>query len=435
MVGLEAARKLWFVAALAACGSSPPAAVDPLPYLDDASYRRSELSQSLVNPANGYSELRLAHYATGDANDWDRLPEWNPPAEPIAVADLDAPGGAAGIPASAAASPLALPASVTSIDDPALLALGKAAFSRYPTQPASYFAVALASPQAAAQYGVWVDAAQGVGGLVRARAADASTVVSLTCATCHTAAGPGGALVPGLPNAALDVGAALLASEGAPPGPSQDPIAAWGPGRLDVTTTAGTEPARIPDLRPVRWLTYLQQDATVRARDITALAIRIETLITTSNDEVVRPPRVVALGLAVYVTSLAGGLPSVDAATAASPQGAALFQWGCATCHASEGMTGAPVALSVIGTDPVLGMSASRGTGTYRVPSLHGVGSRGPLLHDGTLPSVDAMFDPARLTASFTGRLHGTGPVEGHASGLDLAASDRAALVAFLQAL
>jgi hypothetical protein len=212
-------------------------------------------------------------------------------------------------------------------------------------------------------------------------------------------------------------------------------IAAWGPGRLDVTTTAGTEPARIPDLRPVRWLTYLQQDATLQKNDLTSLAIRIETLVITSSGLVLRPPRVVALALAAYVSSLSAGLPDESAADAASPQGAEVFQANCAACHVPPALTGSPVSLDVVGTDPTLGLSSSRRTGFYRVPSLHGVGSRGPLLHDGTLPSVSAMFDPSRTTPSFTGRLHGTGAVQGHSFGLGLPPDDRAALIAYLQAL
>jgi hypothetical protein len=80
-------------------------------------------------------------------------------------------------------------------------------------------------------------------------------------------------------------------------------------------------------------------------------------------------------------------------------------------------------------------MSADRGTGSYRVPSLHGVGSRGPLLHDGTVPSLEAMFDPARPTTAFASRLHGQGAVPGHSFGLDLADADRAALVDYLSRL
>jgi hypothetical protein len=430
----------WGLVASLGC-DLPPATADSTPadstlaYLTDPAFARAELTASLVNPQNGYSALRLAHYATGDAADWDRLPEWNPSTEPIAAGELDAPGGALPAALSSSAAPLALPASVSSPDDPALLALGKAAFEHYPAQLAPYLKVALTSRAAAADYGLWVDPGRGVGGLARAQMGDGSVALTVTCSTCHAVGGADGAIVPGAPNAALDLGAAILAAQGIPAALSQDPHAAWGPGRLDVTTAAGTEPARIPDLRPVQFLTYLQQDATVRARDLTTLAIRIETLLITGWGEAVRPPRLLALALAAYVQSLAASLPPATDAAGASPNGAALFATNCAVCHAPPAFTGEPVALAVIGTDPVLGLSADRGTGSYRVPSLRGVGTRGPLLHDGTLPSVDAMFDPARLTAAFGQKLHGAGAVRGHIFGLDLPDGDRQDLLTYLHTL
>ena len=69
------------------------------------------------------------------------------------------------------------------------------------------------------------------------------------------------------------------------------------------------------------------------------------------------------------------------------------------------------------------------------MPSLRGVGTRGPLLHDGTLPSIDAMFDPARLTAAFAQKLHGAGAVPGHVYGLDLSNQQRQDLITYLHAL
>jgi mono/diheme cytochrome c family protein len=430
------------VVAVACGGASPPgpSAGEPagVPYLQDASFRRAELVASLVNPSDGYAQLRLAHYATGDAADWDLLPEWNPAVEPIAARELDAPGGASLTTLSPAAAPLALPATVTSEDDPALVALGEEAFRRYPVQLAAYFRVALSSRTAAARYGLWVDegADGSVGGLVRAQMADGTATVAVTCSTCHAAPGSDGALVSGLPNARLEVGAARLAAATGPVDPAlAQNVAAWGPGRLDVTTDDGTEPVRIPDLRPIRWLTYLHADATVANRDRTALAIRIETLLLTSQSQTVRPPRVVALALAAYLASLAGSLPEASHAALASPAGAALFAERCAQCHAPPSLTGPPVPLAIVGTDPHIGESAQRGTGTYRVPSLRGVGTRGPLLHDGTVPSLDAMFDPSRPTDAFAAKLHGTGAVPGHAFGLDLDAADRGALLDYLRAL
>ncbi len=420
-----------------ACGSTGANIGDPVPYLDDASYRRSELVASLVNPDNGYSQLRLSHYATGAAGDWDLLPEWNPPVDVIAAGELDSPGGASPTAVSAAAAPLVLPATVASEDDAALVRLGELAFSRYPVQLAPYLSVALSSRATAANYGLWVDEVAGAGGLVRARMPDGSAVLAVTCSTCHALPAPGGgAPDPGRPNAQLDIGAALLDASSGPGDPAVDEaIAAWGPGRLDVTTSTGTEPVRIPDLRPVRWLTYLQQDATLAFRDRTTLAIRIETLIVTSYGEVQRPPRVIALALAAYLASLADALPSAASAAARSPLGAQIVSTECSACHVAPALTGPPVPLGVIGTDPAFGLSPSRGTGAYRVPSLHGVGTRGPLLHDGSVPSLEAMFDPARTTAEFTGRLHGSGAIPGHPFGLDLTDADRAALLQYLQAL
>jgi cytochrome c5 len=405
-----------------------------VPYLDDAAFRRAELVESLWSPDNQYSQLRLAHYATGDGNDWDLLPEWNPAVEVIAASELDAPGGASSTTMSSGAPAIALPGAVSSEDDPALVTLGELAFHTYPVQLDPYLSVALASRAAAARYGLWIDDATGVGGLVRARMADGSAALAVTCSTCHEAPLEG-VLTPGLSNASLNLGQAMLDAGYVSDPTTAAAIAAWGAGRLDVTTTVGTEPVRIADLRPVHWLTYLQADATVALHDRTALAIRLETLIITSHGEALRPPRMVTLALAAYITSLADALPSVDAAAAASPTGAEIFAAQCTTCHMGGALTGPPVPLDVVGTDPALGESLVRGTGDYRVPSLHGVGTRGPLLHDGTVPSLDAMFDPARVTAAFTGRLHGAGAVPGHTFGLDLDDGDRAALVAYLKAL
>jgi hypothetical protein len=172
----------------------------------------------------------------------------------------------------------------------------------------------------------------------------------------------------------------------------------------------------------------------VRQRSIVSLAIRLETLIITSQDEVLRPPREVALGLAVAVWALADELPAAAPASKEAQRGLAVVERSCSTCHVTEAFTGPPVPLAVVGTDPTLGLSPDRGTGLYRVPSLRGVGSRGPLLHDASAPDLDAFFDPARVTPGFTGsRSHG--PIEGHPFNIALSASDRAAALAYLKGL
>jgi hypothetical protein len=429
------ALALWLCALEISCRAT--GARPTVPYLSDESFRRAEMLASLVDPSNGYAKQREEHYATGRAGDWDRLDEWNPATEPVSVSELDSPGGALPSVLSSGAQPLATSIIPSSEDDPALVDFGREAFRRYPVQFAPYLRVALVSRDATRRYGLWLEDGRGVGGLVRARTADGSGAISLTCSTCHTSMA-GARLADGVSNAALDLGAAMLdAARGGMDPAVASAVASWGPGRIDVSSHTGKEPARIADVRPVAWLGYLQQDATVKQNNLTSLAIRIETLITTSQNEAVRPPRIVALALAAYLRSLAQDLPKESDASAQSPAGKSVFESRCTGCHILPALTGPPVPIRVVGTDPALGLSPERGTGSYRVPSLHGVGTRGPLLHDGTVPSLQAMFDPSRTT--LMALLHGSGPIPGpipgHLFGLDLDAADRIALVSYLQAL
>jgi hypothetical protein len=180
----------------------------------------------------------------------------------------------------------------------------------------------------------------------------------------------------------------------------------------------------------VRFLGWLQQDATVQQRSIASLALRVETLVVTSHNADIRPPREVALGLAYALWALADDLPPVPSAA----PGLSVLDAACASCHAPVTLTGAPVPLAVAGTDPTLGLSHDRGTGTYRVPSLRGAGSRGPLLHDASAPDLAAFFDPARVDPGFTGGRSG-GPIPGHPFNLTLSSDDRAAVLALLKGL
>jgi mono/diheme cytochrome c family protein len=268
-----------------------------------------------------------------------------------------------------------------------LVALGEQAFSHYPVQLWS-----------SAPPGLWSDPTRGDGGLVRV-VLD-RPYLAATCSTCHATV-KSGTFVPGLPNPTLDLG--------------------WGPGRLDVTTADGHEPVRIADLRPVAWLGYLHADATLRQPDVITLAIRIETLIVTSQGQAIRPPREIALALAMYVWSLAPAeapAPATDAARS----GRDLFAATCSGCHAGDGFTGEPVSLDVVGTDPTVGRSLDRGTGMYRVPSLRGVADRALLLHDASVHSLGELVDPERTTP-------------GHHFGSELSVADRAALIAYLETL
>jgi cytochrome c peroxidase len=93
-----------------------------------------------------------------------------------------------------------------------------------------------------------------------------------------------------------------------------------------------------------------------------------------------------------------------------------------------------------VGTDPEVALKTRKGTGFYKVPSLRGVWYRPRLLHDGSLTTLEEMFDPARLKADYAP--HGWNPpgvttraVVGHTFGLSLNPAEKTALLAFLRSL
>lgn len=414
--------------AVAACGGGPtpvPAPSSPgeiAAYLDSRLARRAALEASLAGVDNRYASVRRARYAIADDAAWEALPAWNPPVEPLAIADLSR-ARSDGVPGVRGDDPftsdgprpqaLDLSAAVARRDPEALRALGAEAFFAYPVQllPAD---VTLGA-DGPARYGLWTEDVHGVGGLVRATMADGSARLAYTCATCHAAPDVAhGGLAVGLGNAVFDLGAWLADTAGAP---ATDTLRAWGPGRADVATAGGALPVTLPDLRPTRFLTHLHWEADVAQLGIVSLAIRIETLIITSLGEALRPPREVSVGLALYLWSLADTLPmpSEEAST-----GRDLFRAHCGGCHSGPGLTGPPVAASVIGTDPANAFDPERGTGSYRPPSLLGVSARERLLHDGSVRTLDDLLDPAR-------------GAPGHRFGVDLDAPARAALVSYLQ--
>ena len=93
-----------------------------------------------------------------------------------------------------------------------------------------------------------------------------------------------------------------------------------------------------------------------------------------------------------------------------------------------------------IDTDPGLTLGTRRGTGYYKVPSLRGLWYRGPFFHDGSLATLEDVFDPSRLKDDYIpGGFRGAGieakAIFGHKHGLDLQEGERADLVAFLKTL
>lgn len=417
-------------------------------YLHDDAARRAAVLQSLRNPDNLYGRLRVAAYGRVDTG-WDALPTWNPRAIVLGDADLATlrDGGTVRLPGDAA--PLwdgETPETMAQ-----WIALGRRVFFTYPLRP-----------EAAAEHALVVDRADAIGlqrdpdardggvipGLVAFADVDGEAKVGITCALCHSAI-EDGALVVGRARRELDYGAMRLAWH-RDLGDAIDPrlahrLASWGPGRADITEDDDADPVAIPDLWRLRSLRALTQAATIvhDRRDGSAtplvLAIRQETQYIHANGERTRPPRELAWALAMFLYSLdappIAEPTSSDDDDARLARGRAVFEAHCLDCHGDDARSGAPVSARRVGTDRALANGTSRGTGLYRPAPLVGVAPAAPYLHDGSVATLDDLFDPARLQPGFDRGVHGRGPVPGHAYGTKLSAHDRDALVAWLRTL
>jgi cytochrome c peroxidase len=156
-----------------------------------------------------------------------------------------------------------------------------------------------------------------------------------------------------------------------------------------------------------------------------------------------RTPDALLYALALYMKSLPAP-PNPNPFDAEARRGRKIFMKtaNCAQCHTppfysnnkltlAEGFTPSPEELKdydimnlSVGTDPGLALKTRKGTGFYRVPSLKMIWTNNVFLHDGSISSLEEMFDPARLTR-----------VKGHPFGLNLNESDRKALIKFLKTL
>jgi cytochrome c peroxidase len=93
-----------------------------------------------------------------------------------------------------------------------------------------------------------------------------------------------------------------------------------------------------------------------------------------------------------------------------------------------------------VGTAPGLALKTRKGTGSYKIPSLKGVWYRGHYLHDGSVASLEEMFDPDRLKATHVPG--GWSPpgvnaraIKRHVFGLALTIAEREQLIAYLNTL
>lgn len=381
-------------------------------FLSERAFRRASLERSIVNPDNQYSALRLAQYATeqdGKATGWDALDVWNPSVRPVT---LDAQGDASDSDSNMPVWDGRAPAS-----EMEWLALGQRAFELWPAELDDRAGSFAHNEDARERFGMQVDDRGRVSGLVHVATADGREHIAWSCSGCHARPDTNGRLIAGAPAITLDRGAMSTPM----PDGSAPEAWSWGAGRLDVTSDGMNNPTAFPDLRATSHQSHLHWAATV-FNTLPALAVRVETLIVHNTREHLRPPREVAVALAMYIESL--GEVGEPGDPSAEPEGAALFELHCETCHHADGGTAAPMDVDVVGTDPRAGDSSERGTGKYRIPSLWGVADRGQLLHDGSVRDLRALLDPDRMP---------THP--GHAFGLDLTPKQRTALIAFVSTI
>jgi hypothetical protein len=231
-------------------------------------------------------------------------------------------------------------------------------------------------------------------------------------------------------------------------------------------------PAKMPDLIGLKDRKYLDHTATHLHRNIGDL-MRYAALVSFADSTefgphrmltpetkraTVRLPDEALYAMALYIYSLQpprNPNPFDEKARA----GQKVFaREGCAACHTpslytnnkltlAEGFTppkDAPATLDImrlsVETDPGLALGTRKGTGYYKVPSLKGVWYRGHYLHDGSVASLEEMFNLDRVKETHVpgGWIPPglkTHAINGHEFGLRLSAQERAELIAFLRTL
>lgn len=259
-------------------------------------------------------------------------------------------------------------------------------------------------------------------------------------------------------------------------------LSAIPPGVLARHGTHPKKPVRIPDLRGIKDHRYLDATGLMQNRSIGDLmryaAFNADADLFTRFDDFIplfgqvegpgpspssiptarfTDEQLYALASYLYSLEPLESPHTYDQATL--DRGERVFiEQGCVTCHTPPLYTNnalTPVNGFVVPedhherytvfdisveTDSSLALYTRRGTGYYKVPGLRGLWYRSPLLHDGSLATLEELFDPARLRPDYVpGGFIGAGiearAVPGHPFGLDLPDEDKAALISFLNTL
>ena len=229
-------------------------------------------------------------------------------------------------------------------------------------------------------------------------------------------------------------------------------------------------PAKIPDLIGLEDRKYIDHTGTHLHRNIGDL-MRYAALVSFADDVDFAGQRMILPGterfrtrlsdealyaLALYVYSLEP--PSnPHPFDARAEAGEMIFERErCARCHTPPLYTNNKLTLALgftppedspldivrtsVGTDPGLALRTRKGTGFYKIPSLKGLWYRGHYLHDGSVGSLEELFDPNRLSdthvpGGFAPPGTVTRAIRGHEFGLELTTAERAELIAFLRTL
>lgn len=250
----------------------------------------------------------------------------------------------------------------------------------------------------------------------------------VTCALCHSLVDEQGIRRDGLPSRTYDQGLLLAACVDQPihqksGNRNLGELLDYRPGRNDSSSDGVHNPTEIPSLfglrvgGPVRW-----------NGDTPTLEVQIDRNLSPRS----APPAVIAL-VAAYLRQLPlpPAAPPARGAARLVAAGAAVFARTCQRCHAPPAYTtGEIVAQSELGTDftRVSAVLPNSSEG-YKIPSLLRISRSAPYLHDGSLPTLEALLDlqtPSRLQRPQTA---------GHRFGLSLPPGERRALLAFLRTL
>ncbi len=248
-------------------------------------------------------------------------------------------------------------------------------------------------------------------------------------------------------------------------------VAAERPGVFFRQGTSSSHPVHIPSLIGVRDRKYLDATGLVRNRsigDLMRYAILNQGLDTLAHygdfqpgptpfgpEERTRYSDEQLYALALYIYSLKPP-PNPNKFDEHASQGQIIFQQqGCINCHTPPLYTNNRVTPALgfkvpddlrktddildicVGTDPYLALKTRRGTGFYKVPSLQGLWFRNAFGHGGQAETLEEWLDPTRLQPDYVPKgFHiGPGPIQGHPFGLNLSATDKRDLIAFLKTL